>query len=276
VRSSRWQAFRDPSQTWQRPFVGLTNQEQQALDRLVPVMAQYGTATMTPSWTKEILGRAYAAWPFVEYGLFLSLAFAIREAMADTVNFSLVFQSYDRLRALQDIVQHLDVLSETSAFSDEGAREAWMTDPTLVGIRDVIERISASHDWVEVTFVIGLVFDPLVGHLAKAELFAGRAALAGDAISPLVMAGAIRDNVRHVSTTQALVKTVCADPETGAANAEIFRRWNAEWQPLCEAAARSFLPTFTAVGISEQDAEQSLQRALDHQKKAFDGTGVSA
>jgi len=165
--------------------------------------------------------------------------------MSDTAQFATVFQAVDRLRLLQDIVLHLDHLTSETGFSDDGAREAWMTDPTLVPIRELVEHIYASEDWVEIVVVTTLVFEPIVGRLAKAELFTKRATLAGDATTPLVIAGALRDNDRHVQTVQALVQHVIADPETGAANAEIIRGWIAEWTPRAEAAAKAliFLPT---------------------------------
>jgi methane monooxygenase component A beta chain/propane monooxygenase small subunit len=54
---------------------------------------------MNPEWVREVLGRYYAAWPFVEYGLFLSLCYAVREALGDSVMFALVFEAADKVRA---------------------------------------------------------------------------------------------------------------------------------------------------------------------------------
>ena len=34
VRSSDWQAYRDPAQLWQRPYVAMCSVEEQALDHL--------------------------------------------------------------------------------------------------------------------------------------------------------------------------------------------------------------------------------------------------
>lgn len=276
VVTSQWREYRDPDQVWQRPFVSTTNQDQQSLGRLVPVLVKQTGAGTNPTWSKEVLARSYAAWPFAEYGLFLALAYAVRQAMADTVQFSVVFQAVDRLRLLQDIVQHLDQLTEETGFSDEGAREAWMSDPTLVPIRELVERICASEDWVEVLVAATLVFDPIVGRLAKAELFSRRAPLSGDAVTPLVLAAAVRDNERHVRAVQALVKLVCADAEHGAANAEVVRGWVADWRPRCEAAARAFLPNLTACGEDEQGCADALARVLAHQQAVVDGAGVSA
>jgi len=274
VKTSEWREYRDPDQVWQRPFVGTTNQDQQSLDRLVPVLVKQSGPGTDPVWAAEVLSRTYAAWPFVEYGLFLALAYAVRQAMSDTVQFSTVFQAVDRLRLLQDIVQHLDQLTTQTGLNDDGAREAWMTDPTLVPIRELVEHICASEDWVEILVVATLVFDPIVGRLAKSELFGRRAPLSGDSATPLVMAGAVRDNERHVRAVQALVQLVCADAVHGPANLDVVSDWIAAWQPRCEAAAVAFLPAMAAVGEDEAGCAAALSRVLAHQQAVVEGAGV--
>lgn len=276
IRTSQWKAYRDPCQLWQRPYVSATNQDQQALARMIPVLARGSLANTSPTWSKEILGRTYAAWPFIEYGLFLSLAYGVRQAMSDTVQFSVVFQAADRLRLLQDIVFHLDHLCEESdGFTDAGARDAWMSDPALVPIREIVEHIVACEDWVEALVVGTLVFEPLIGHLAKAELFSNRAALAGDGTTAAVLASALRDTDRHVDSVQALVRLVCADPETGVANAEVVRDWVASWGHRCEAAARAFVPAFVTAGVDAADAAHSLDRAIANQRAVLAAAGVT-
>ena len=59
-----------------------------------------------------MLSRYYAAWPFVEYGLFLALCYAVREALGDTIAFSIAFQAGDLMRHLQDIVHLMFDLAE--------------------------------------------------------------------------------------------------------------------------------------------------------------------
>jgi methane monooxygenase component A beta chain/propane monooxygenase small subunit len=275
VRTSAWSTYRDPCQIWQRPYVSTSNQDEQALGRLVPVLTKGSATAITPTWSREVLGRTYAAWPFVEYGLFLSLAYAVRQAMSDTVQFSVVFQAMDRMRLLQDIVQHLDCLHEDdTGFSDSGAREAWMTDPTLVPIRELVEGIVASEDWVEILIASTLVFEPLLGYLAKSELFSRRAALFGDRATPTVLALALRDTDRHVESVQALVRLVTADPTHAEQNQATIRGWIAQWGLRCEAAARSFLPILASAGLDPEGCEDALSRALANQRAAVEGAGV--
>jgi methane monooxygenase component A beta chain/propane monooxygenase small subunit len=277
VRTTRWRDYRDPAQLWQRPFVSHTNQDQQALERILPVLSRTGAAYLAPAWRDEVLARVYAAWPFVEYGLFLALSYGVRQAMSDTVQFPIVFQAADRLRLLQDIVIHLDHLAETDpTFSDAGAREAWMRDPALVGIRELVEHIIASEDWVEALVVTTLVFEPLVGNLAKNELFNVRAAQAGDSATPTVVAGALRDTDRHIAGVAALVRLLCSDPEYGAENSGVIAGWIADWGKRADGAAVAFLGAFTAAGVDESTARAALARSVQRQREALDEAGMSA
>ncbi len=277
VRTSMWRDYRDPAGMWQRPFVSATNQDQQALARTLPVLTRPGGTSAAGPWRDEVLGRLYAAWPFVEYGLFLSLAYGVRQAMSDTVQFTVVFQAADRMRLLQDIVFHLDHLGESDeSFTDAGAREAWMSDPALVPIRELVEHLVACEDWVEALVITTLVFEPLLGSLAKSELFSHRAAHAGDGATPAVLAGAIRDTDRHITGVAALVRLVCADPDTGGDNAKVIGGWLDDWGPRCEAAATAFLAAFAAAGVNEAGAKEALTRSLERQRQALDEAGMSA
>ena len=274
VRTTKWFDYRDPNKTWQRPYVSQTNQDDQALARLVPVLTKGSTRGLDAGWTTEILGKTYAAWPFVEYGLFLALAYAVREARADTVEFATVFQAADRLRVLQDIVLHLDFLAdEVPGFSDAGARQAWMEDPTLTPIREVVEHIAASRDWVEIILVSQLLFEPLLGYLAKYELFARGAGVSGDLATPTVLAQSAASAERGVSVATNLVKLVVSDPDTGAANQDVIQGWVSSWKPRIEAAASAFLPNFTAVG---GDGQAALGRAIANVESVLSGAGLKA
>jgi len=277
VRTAHWRDYRDPAQLWQRPYVSTRNQDQQALARLLPVLAGGAGSAIEEKWAQQILSRYYAAWPFVEYGLFLSLAYAVRQAMSDTIQFTVVFQAADRMRLLQDIVYHLDVLGEQiPGFSDAGAREAWMTDPALMPIRETVEAIIACEDWVETVVAGTLVFEPLIGSLAKTELFMSHAGAFGDRATPAVLAGAAADTARHISSIQALVQLVSEDPEHGKANQVVIADWVGRWRDRCSAAAHNFLGAFEACGIESDARNNALSRAVAAADAAADGAGVAA
>ncbi|HZE65035.1 MAG TPA: hypothetical protein VE081_00295 [Sporichthyaceae bacterium] len=275
VISTVWSDFRDTHRTWQRPYVSDANQDEQALARLLPVLTSGSAQGVNPVWAKEVLGRTYAAWPFVEYGLFLALAYAVREARSDTVEFATVFQAADRMRVLQDIVLHLDFLAEEiPGFSDADARDAWMCDPSLIGIREVVENIAASRDWVEILLVTGLVFEPILGKLAKAELFSRSASTFGDPATATVLAQSVASAERALSTARDLARLVCADPAHGAANLAVIQGWLGTWQPMITHAAEAFLANFAHAPVNGRRAEETLARLLADQRDAVAAAGL--
>ena len=276
LRCARWGDFRDPTQTWQRPYVSAHNGEEQALATLVPAALSAGLAeAISPAWRSQVLGKYYAAWPFVEYGQFLSLCYAVREALADTLTFAIAFEAADKLRHNQDIVQFLFAVKDAlPGFSDEAARPAWMTDPVLVPLRETLERIFSLNDWAEIVVAINLVLEPLAGELFKHEFLAHLAPHHGDAVTPMILAGVRRDSLRHLETSQALVRHVCADPEQGEANRAVLRQWILKWTPHAERAARALGGLFTLKGIDAVPFEPSWRRVVAQQKAIVADLGL--
>lgn len=260
VRCSDWEGFRDPAQLWYRPYVAATNDEEQALERLIPAALADGVADrIDPAWREHVLEKYYAAWPFVEYGLFLALCHPVREALGDSVMFVAVFQAADKMRHVQDIV-HLtfDFVDVLPDFDDSGARAAWMTDPALVPTREIIESLLAADDWMEVFTIVNLVFEPLVGSLMTTHFMSKAAAHHGDPATPLVLAGTRRNAARHLAAAKELVQFLLNDPENGAANRSVVAGWLDAWTPRVDAAAVALSGVFSLPGIRAVDPEEAL------------------
>jgi len=260
VRCSDWERFRDPAQLWYRPYVAGTNQEEQALERLVGETLSHGVAAgIAPAWQHQVLERYYAAWPFVEYGLFLALCHPIRQALGDSVMFVLAFQAADKMRHLQDIV-HLsfELADALPGFDDSGAREAWMADPALVPTREVLEQIIGTDDWMEVVTAVTLVFEPLVGDLMTTEFLAKAAPRNGDPVTPMILAGTRRNATRHRSAVKELTSVLVSDPEHGDRNRATISGWVDAWTPRVDAAAAALSSVFAIPGIDAPDGDQAV------------------
>ena len=269
VRSSDWQAYRDPAQLWQRPYVSMSSVEEQALSYLVPAALEDGLVyDINVRWRKEVMGKYFAAWPYVDYGLFLALSYATREALSDTVLFTVAFSASDRMRHLQDIVQSIfQIQDHLPAFTDAAARGAWLEDPVLVPTRQIVELIASCRDWVEVLVAVNLVFEPVVGHLAKDEFFTRFASHNGDGVLPVILASARRDIHRHLESTTELVRLLLADPLHGPGNREVISGWIDRWSTLSYAAAEALGGLFTLEGITTGPFETAMERTrLRHQE----------
>ena len=276
IRSSQWRDWRDPFQVWQRPYVQNTNFEEQALDHLIPVALDTGLGQVNKTWLHEILGKYYAAWPFAEYGLFLSLCYAVREALADTVQFATAFEATDKFRHQQDIVRLiLDIGDRDETYSDASARDAWMEDPVLVPVRENIERIFSLYDWAEILVAINLVFEPLVGRLVKDEFVARNAPLNGDPFTPILLAAARRDTARHLETTRSLVNFLISDPQFGADNRKVISGWMERWSAESHRAAKAAAGLFGIEGINlSGSGDAALQQVTADHSKLVTGLGL--
>jgi len=252
VKSSRWRDWRDPYQVWQRPYVQESNYEEQALDRMIPgALDGGGLQAMNQTWLREVVGKYYAAWPFAEYGLFLALCYAVREAFADTMQFANAYEATDKLRHEQDVVRLLLEIGERDAsFSDAAARTAWMSDPTLVPTRETVERIFSLNDWVQVLVAINLCFEPLVGRLVKDEFLAHNAPYNGDVVTPMILSAVRRDSSRHLATTKDLVGFFITDPVHGPRNRSVIAEWVRNWTAASTQAALAASGLFRINGIT--------------------------
>jgi len=262
IRCCNWADYRDPARTWQRPYVAGLNHEQQTLGRLLESALAEGLAErINPIWSREILGKYFAAWPFVEYGEFLSLCYAVREALAETITFALAFEAADKMRYAQNLVGLILQLGEVlPGYSDSEARGAWMGDPVLVPLRENIELIFSSADWFEIVVAIDLVLEPIAGTLMKSEFLARNASYNGDPATPLVLASERADARRHFEGAAALVAHVCGDADHGAENRKLVQSWLEKWTAMTERAAQPLRGIFELEGITAEPFEPCFER----------------
>lgn len=276
LRCGRWADYRDPTQTWQRPYVAQHDAHQQTLAAWVPEMLGDGRIDrMAPAWRDVMLGTYYAAWPFAAYGQFLALSYSVREALSDTLTLAFAFEVADKLRQGQDIVHHLVALVDACpGFSDAGARAAWMRDPALVPVRELIERIHASDDWAEIAVALNLVLAPLPADLFESELLAAHGPANGDGVTPMILAGFRQDARRHVAQTRALVQLALADADHGADNARVVHGWLERWTPMALDAARALEPLFSISGVVATPFAPSFERVVARQRAIVEELGL--
>jgi hypothetical protein len=229
---------------------------------------------INPVWSREILGKYFAAWPFVEYGEFLSFCYVVREALAETITLAFAFEAADKMRYAQNLAGLILQLGEVlPGYSDAEARGAWMSDPILVPLRENIELIYSSADWVEIVVAIDLVLEPIIGTLVKSEFLARNAPYNGDPATPLILASERSDAKRHLEGATALVAHVCSDPNHGAANRKLVQNWLEQWTVTTERATKAFKSLFELKGITAEPFEPCLGRALEYQRAAVGKIG---
>ncbi len=248
LRSSDWWAYRDPGQVWFRPYVELQAKQEEAIELAVDGARRSGLfAEFSPLW-RGVLARHYAAYRYVEYGLFLSLCYAQREALSDVVATPLVFEGLDKDRHAQAIALYcMDLEENLPGFTDAAAESAWLTDPIFQPAREYVERLLACRDWGEIDIAVNLVFEPLVGALFTREFLARFAAHHGDSVTPVIVETVEVDRRRNTAAAAELVRHLMR--EAAAGNGPAIEGWLAVWAPRAARAARAFAPLF---GMTER------------------------
>lgn len=255
LKARDWWAYRDPAEEWFRPYVA----RQAALGSAITLATEGAQqadlfADVTPPW-RAFLATHYAAYRFPEYGLFMALSYAQREALSDVVAGPLLFQSLEKARHAQDIALYTMALEDAlPGFSDAECKALWMDSPVWQPTRRVIEYLMASRDWGEINFVINLIYEPLFATLFNRELLLRCAARHGDSVAGVIAAGAEKDRTVRQSAASALVRFLLAQD---ANNALAFNAWLAHWTPLVMDAVQHIAPVF--VTLSTQTFESARQ-----------------
>jgi len=277
IRSSDWYAYRDPNQTWQRGYISGVNESEKALERSFAGAHDAGLfAFADQRWVRTGLAEHYMTYPFVEYGLFLALCYAEREALSDTVTFSIVFEAGDKLRHLQDVVYYSFELADAfPGFDDSGVHSAWTGDPLWQGARKAVENIIALNDWMEVVVATNLCFDRLFGELAKVQYFSRFAAANGDVVTPIIIASSEADTARTQRWTSALIRHLLADSRYGDANREILSSWIGKWDGYAVEACQAFAPAFSQAPAQPAMFESAMQAVRAKQQTYLASLGLA-
>ena len=277
IKSSDWYAYRDPNQTTNRHYVVGVHEAESALEQSFKGAHAAGLFEFADKeWIKTGIAGHYMTYPYVEYGEFLALCYAEREALSDTATFSLVFEAADKARHLQDVVYYSFELAEAhSDFDDSGVEAAWKTDPIWQGARKAVENIIASNDWMEVVVAINLCLDRLFGELAKVEYFSRFAAANGDIVTPIIIASSEGDTARNNRFTTELINHLTSDATHGEANREIINGWVAKWNEYALDACDAFAPVFDQAPAKPSTYKSAMARVEGKQAEHLKSLGLT-
>jgi len=277
IKSTDWYTYRDPSQTTNRHYVVGVHEAESALEQSFKGAHAAGLFEFAdPEWIKTGIGQHYMTYPHVEYGMFLALCYAEREALSDTVTFSLVFEAADKIRHLQDVVYYSFEMAEAHpGFDDSAVESAWKSDPIWQGARKAIENIIASFDWMEVVVAINLCMDRLFGELAKVEYFSRFAAANGDIVTPIIIAASEADTARTNRFTTELINHVTSDPTHGQKNKEIINGWVAKWNEYALDACDAFSPVFDMAPTKPSAYKSAMAHVAGKQAKYLTSLGLT-
>ena len=250
LKAQDWWAYRDPAEVWFRPYVTRQAATGSAITQAVEGAHRARLFEgMLPRW-QEFLATHYAAYRFPEYGLFMALSYAQREALSDVVAGPLLFQGREKDRHAQDIALYGLALEAALPIYDESQCKAlWLESPVWQPARRVIEYLMASRDWGEITIVINLVYEPLFATLFNRELMLRSASRHGDPVTSVIAAGAEKDRVPRQAAATALVHFLLVQDTS---NAQVLNEWLSDWTPQVMSACDALAPLFDVLDVPVQ------------------------
>jgi methane monooxygenase component A beta chain/propane monooxygenase small subunit len=279
-----WFDFRDPSGLWQKTYVALQAEEEGSLARnRRSAQANAGYQDIDPRWCRDVLGPYYEAYACCESGLFIALSRCVREALSDSVSMALVLASVDRSRHQQDIAAaSLELVQEIPTYVDGLGPDVWATDPVMAPVRRVVERLLETDDWVEVVFVVALLFDPLVANFFLSRFLRRFAPANGDLLTPFAVAAVERDRARLRESACELVRMLlgarskAGDEVPHGANRAVMQDWLDAWTPDVLRAVDSLAPLLSLPTIRPDTAEACRAVVLTDCQVLLDSLGLDA
>ena len=246
AQSSNWHAFRAPDQEWERTHY----QRQSRIEIMIQSVISNGRKAgahlaFSKAWGK-ILQVQLGAWKHAEFGLGTSLMQAQRYGYTQMINNATLTNSSYKLRLSQDITLYLaEIGMDISGWDDEAGKKAWLEDPMWQGVREAIETIMGSSDYLEQYFAINLVFEPLVGELFRSGFMMQAASANNDFMTPSVITAAEGDYERNLANTIDLIHILASDDTHGPANRALFQGWVKKHAALADKAAKKLQPIWS-------------------------------
>ena len=263
LKSSNWHAFLDPNEEWEQTiYRNNANVVRQVQQTIANAKAAHAFSAWNRAWV-TIVERHVGAWAHAEHGLGLHVYTAAqRDAPTNMINNAMAVGAVHKLRLAQDLILYnLEVGEEIAEFDGGAHRVAWQEDPVWQGVRENVERLTATRDWAEQFFATALIFEPLLGELFRSNFVMQAAAPNGDYVTPALMGTGEADTTRDQRGARQLFKLLVEDAEHGSENWALLQQWVDKWTPLTADAARRLQPVWSQASEKVVRFEDSFASA---------------
>ncbi len=222
-------SFLDPRQLYYAPYVQSRAASGEAFSKSLDYVDSRGLLTKLPDGWAAIVGELLLPLRHYEAGAELISIEGSRFAYGTTIDQACTYAAFDRIGNAQSLSRVGIVFNDGHAHALAEAKEKWLDDPALQGLRRLIEELLIERDYAKELIALDLcdqlLYAVLYTHLDEAALMGG--------------AGAYSLIAQHFSTwfldqrrwIDQLVKVWFADPEFAETNKAAFndvldRRWS--------------------------------------------------
>ncbi|ATY86554.1 toluene hydroxylase [Kyrpidia spormannii] len=295
LRSSNWDAFRDPKRFWYYPYTlnrkRMADDVESLFDRALKLGLQDHVADSWRRFSEEF----YIPLRHYEYAGAVQLQHVVRYAMGGPIEQVATYTAFDKQGRAQWLSSWgLDFPGGGGSAALEHGKELWLDDPAFQGLREYMEQVLTTEDWGEVLTALHLAVEPLVDGI----LYDGLNAVAlahGDVVLPELSLICQEQIKWQEQWSQAFFTWITEDPassrweylkalgyenwpgdyrwgktlsdpretpEEELTNREVVAEWLSLWLPRALEAVRGLQPVFDRHGIPFSVAS-SVERTVD-------------
>jgi phenol/toluene 2-monooxygenase (NADH) P1/A1 len=212
--------FRDPRQYYYAPYVTKRAEMHDAFGKTIDYLDERGLLGRLPETWRRLLTEVILPLRHYESGAQLLTVLGSRFADGTTVSQCCTYAAFDRVGNAQLLSRVGISLAEGSDALLATAKQSWLEDEALQGVRRLVEELLVEPDWAVGLFALDLL-DRAVYALVYQHL---------DTVALLDGAGAYSLITQHLTTwfadhrrwLDALVSAWLADPEHGEGNRELL------------------------------------------------------
>ena len=229
-------SFLDPRQLYYAPYVQSRAAMNDAFVKSIDYVESRDLLQKLPAGWDAIVGEVLIPLRHWEAGAELVSIEGSRWAYGTTIDQCCTFAAFDRIGNAQNISRIGIVYAEGHDHALSAAKEKWMSDPALQGLRRLIEELLAADDWgkklIALDLTDRLLYPLMYSHLDEAALVGGAGAYS---LLAQHFASWFADQRRWIDH---LVKTWFADEEFGAGNKAAYDAVLAgHWAQIVEAVS---------------------------------------
>jgi phenol hydroxylase P1 protein len=233
-------SFMDPRQFYYAPYVQSRAATGEAFAKSLEYVESRGLLQKLPAGWDALVGDLLLPLRHYEAGAELILIEGSRFAYGTTIEQACMYSAFDRIGNAQSISRIGIVFADGHDHALSEAKEKWLSDPALQGLRRLIEELLVERDYAKELVTLDLcdrlLYSVMFTHLDEAALMGGAGAYS---LLAQHYASWFTDQRRWVDH---LYKTWFADEEFGASNKQAYddvlaNRWNQVVEAVVDFAA---------------------------------------
>ena len=211
-------SFTDPRQFYYAPYVTSRAAMSDAFGATLSYLESRGLLERLPEGWRDVLAQLVIPLRHYESGAQLISTAAARFGFGTTITQCAAYAAFDRIGNAQLISRLGIALDGGTAGLLEDAKQSWIEDEALQGLRKLVEETIVENDWALALIALDvtdqLLYRVLFSHLDDAALTGGAPAYS---LASQHLTDWFKDQRRWLD---ALYRAWTSDPELGAANAE--------------------------------------------------------